>query len=190
LLAGQLLAAPQVVNGGFEAKSFDKWPGYAHQHGGKIPGWEIEGSVGVNPVFEVKDGGKPKPRHAFSDNGRTPQGRQVAFMQNEAKLSQKVAGFEKGKTYRVLFFENARHNHAPNRNPKLKVSLGGEVVVSEHAVTPVAGYEARNMPYARVESAPFTAPADGAFELVFETTFGDRVAVLLDHVRIEEIKKP
>jgi hypothetical protein len=190
VLSLPLLAAPVVKNPSFEAKSFDKWPGYARQHGGEIPGWQIEGSVGVNPVFDAKGGGKPKPRHAFSDNGRTPHGRQVVFMQNTAKLSQKVAGFEKGKTYRVLFFENGRHNHAPHRNPKLKVTLGGEVVVSEHAVLPVTGFEARNMPYARVESAEFTAPADGAFELVFETTFGDRVAVLLDNVRIEEIKKP
>jgi hypothetical protein len=114
----------------------------------------------------------------------------VAIMQNVARLSQKVAGFEKDRTYRVRFFENARDNHAPERNPKLKVSLGGEVVVSEHAVKPVEGFESRTMPYARVESATFTAPADGAYELVFETTFGDRVAVLLDQIEIEEVGEP
>ena len=185
-IVGALRAAPEVTNPSFEAKSFQTWPGYAHQHGGRIPGWEATGSVGVNPVFEAKP--KPKTRHAFDDNGRIPHGRQVAFLQNQARLSQKIPGFEKGKTYRVLFFANARHNHAPERNPRLKVTLGGETLVSEHAVLPVDGFEARSIPYAKVESAPFTAPADGAFELVFETTYGDRVAVLLDHVRIQEVK--
>jgi len=189
-LSAQLLAAPKVANPSFEAKRFAKWPGYVGANGGVIPGWKHTGKEGVNPIFEPREGKPPRVRHAFSDNGRIPHGRQVVFIQNAGKLSQKVPGFEKGKTYRVLFFANARHNHAPDRNPRLKVTLGGELIVSEHAVKPVDGIEARRVPYARVESATFKAPADGAFELVFEATFGDRVAVLLDHVRIEEVKQP
>ncbi|MBT7303754.1 MAG: hypothetical protein HN849_29760 [Victivallales bacterium] len=189
-LSAQLLGAPKVANPSFEAKRFAKWPGYVGANGGVIPGWQHSGKEGVNPVFEPREGKPPRVRHAFSDNGRITHGRQVGFIQNTGRISQKVPGFEKGKTYRVLFLENARDNHAPERNPKLKVTLGGKLIVSEHAVKPVDGFETRRIPYARVESATFTAPADGAFELVFEATFGDRVAVLLDHVRIEEVKQP
>ena len=144
-------------------------------------GWSFKGSVGINPSWEGK-----KPIHAFSDNGRVPHGRQVLFMQNVATVSQRVEGFERGKRYRVVYFENARENNAPKRNPRLVVTLGREVVVSEHAVLPVEGIHSRALPYCRVESAVFTAPGDGAFELTFRTTFGDRVAVLIDHVRIVE----
>lgn len=184
VVGGLAYGAPQVANPGFESTTFAVSPGYAQQNGGMIPGWKIDGSVGINPVFA------PKAKHAFSDNGRIPEGRQVAFLQNCGKLSQEIAGFEAGKRYRVCFRENARHNHAPDRNPRLKVTLGGEVIVSEHAVLPVGGFEEYGVPYARVESAVFTAPRAGAFELVFETTFADRVAVLLDQVTIEELREP
>jgi len=173
-----------VENPGFETGTFKVYPGYARQNGDAIPGWKYEGSVGINPVFA------PKPKHAFSDNGHIPEGRQVAFLQNCGTLSQEIAGFEQGKRYRVCFRENARHNNAPDRNPRLRVTLGGEVVVSEHAVLPVTRIDDHTVPYARVESAVFTAPRDGAFELVFETTFPDRVAVLLDQITIEELPEP
>jgi len=184
IVAGLVHGAPKVENPGFESGTFAVYPGYARQNGGAIVGWKIEGNVGINPVFA------PKARQAFSDNGRIPEGRQVAFLQNCGKLSQEIAGFEPGKRYRVCFRENARHNHAPDRNPRLKVTLGGEVIVSEHAVLPVGGFEEYGTPYARVESAVFTAPRAGAFELVFETTFADRVAVLLDQITIEELPQP
>ncbi|MFW6164073.1 MAG: hypothetical protein ACODAJ_15000, partial [Planctomycetota bacterium] len=160
--------------------------GYAHQHGKTISDWSVTGPAGINPVWE---GRPPRPRHAFSDNGRIPHGRQVAFIQNVGSLSQSVPGFEQGKRYRVLYWENARHNNAPDRNPRLKVTLGESVVVSEHAVRPAERIGRRTLPYAWVESAVFTAPRSGAFELVFETTCGDRVAVLLDRVRVVEVEE-
>ena len=82
----------------------------------------------------------------------------------------------------------AHSPRAPTRNPRLKVTLGGETIVSEHRIEPVEAIGHRTLPYHYVESAVFTAPRDGVFTLVFHTTFGDRVAVLLDHVRIVEVK--
>ena len=149
-----------------------------------ITGWKWKGSAGINPTWRRGTG----PGHAFSDNARIPHGRQVAFIQNVGALSQRIDGFEKGKRYRVTYFENARHNNAPTRNPRLKVTLGGEVIVSEHAVEPVENISVRTLPYNFVESAVFTAPKSGSFELVFTTTFGDRVAVLIDQVQIVEAK--
>jgi len=188
LLASMALAEPKVANPSFETDRFGKWPGYVGHNGHKITGWTFTGSVGINPVWN--DTAKPAgPRHAFSDNARVPHGRQVAFIQNVGALKQSVAGFEKGKRYRVVYCENARHNNAATRNPRLKVTLGGEVVVSEHRIEPVERIDRRTLPYNLVESAVFTAPRDGAFELVFATSFGDRVAVLIDHVRIVPIER-
>ena len=177
-------AAPQVVNPSFEAGRYTTWPGYARGSGGDIACWAFQGSAGINPVWREGQ----RPGHAFSDNGRVPHGRQVAFVQNVGLLSQTLRGFVKGRRYRVTYWENGRHNNAPQRNPRLKVTLGGEVMVSEHAVKPVEPIGKHAMPYAYVESAVFTAPRDGAFDLVFTTTFGDRVAVLLDDVCIVEVK--
>jgi len=188
LLAACALAGPKVANPSFEADRFSRWPGGAGQNGRRITGWQFTGNAGVNPVWEG-EGKAARPRHAFSDNGRIPHGRQVAFIQNVGSLKQTIAGFEKGRRYRVTYRENARHNNAPSRNPRLKVLLGGQLIVSEHAVTPAERIDTRTLPYAYVESAVFTAPADGAFDLVFATTFGDRVAVLIDQVRIVEVEE-
>jgi len=177
-------AAPQVANPSFEAGRYTTWPGYARGNGGKIAGWTFRASAGINPVWREGQ----RPDHAFSDNGRVPDGRQVAFIQNVGSLSQTIQGFVKGRRYRVTYWENGRHNNAPQRTPRLKVTLGGELVVSEHAVKPVELIGKRTVPYAFVESAVFTASRDGAFDLVFTTTFGDRVAVLLDGVCIVEVK--
>ena len=188
LLAACALAGPKVANGSFEADRFTRWPGGAGQNGRRIAGWQFTGNAGVNPVWEG-EGKAARPRHAFSDNARIPHGRQVAFIQNVGTLKQTVAGFEKGRRYRVTYCENARHNNAPGRNPRLKVLLGGQLIVSEHAVTPAERIDSRTLPYALVESAVFVAPESGAFDLIFETTFGDRVAVLIDQVRIVEVKE-
>lgn len=183
LLAATVLADPKVANPSFEADRYGTWPGTARANGGKVTGWTVSGNVGINPVWE-----QGRPRHAFSDNARTPHGRQVAFIHNVGSLKQHVAGFETGKRYRVTYWENGRHNNAAKRNPRLKVTLGGQLIVSEHAVAPAEPVDSRALPYAYVESALFAAPADGACDLVFTTTFGDRVAVLIDQVQIVEAK--
>jgi len=178
---------PIVANPSFEADRYTKWPGTARQHGGRITGWTWKGSVGINPVWDdPRD--RAAFRHAFTDNARHPHGRQAAFIQNIGTLSQRIPGFVKGKRYRVTYYENARHNNAPKRNPRLEVTLGGQVVVSEHRVEPVEPIDIRTLPYRFVESAVFVAPASGAFELVFRTTFGDRVAVLIDHIAVVEVR--
>ncbi|NOZ22833.1 MAG: hypothetical protein GXP25_17280 [Planctomycetes bacterium] len=46
----------------------------------------------------------------------------------------------------------------------------------------------RTLPFDFAESAIFTAPRDGAYELTFTTTLTNRVTILIDNVRIKEIK--
>ncbi len=172
------------MNGGFEEDRYLEWPGYAGANGG-IRGWEWTNNVGINPVWvDAENNGRA--RHAFTDNGTIPEGRQAALIQNVGRLYQRVDGFEAGKRYRVRYRENARHNHTPDRLPTLRVTLGDEIVVSEHPVSPVEDFDARSLPYHVVESADFVPPADGAYELAFETTTDNAVTVLIDNVEIVE----
>ena len=179
---------PRVVNGSFEADRFGKSPGYAAGNGGKITGWQFRGHVGVNPWWQ--EPAKPAgPVHSFSDNGRIPHGRQAALIQNVGELRQRIEGFQGGKRYQVTFCENARrYNFKPEAPPRLKVTLGRETIVSLHPVIALDGRDQRRLPYARVESAIFVAPAHGAYDLVFSTTVGTRVTVLIDKVAIRQVR--
>ena len=178
---------PLIENPSFEVDIFKTHPGVARVNGGKISGWQFTGQVGINPIWA----GAPErkgPQRPFVDNGATPHGRQVALMQNLCTLSQTVSGLEAGKRYRVTFFENARHMRRSKVPPRLVVTLGGEVVVSEHDVRCVDAPNQFAMPYDFVESAPFTAPATGSAELVIKTTVDGGVTVLIDQVTIQGLR--
>lgn len=183
-----VLAQPVVKNPSFEVDRFAKYPGLARGNGGKITGWAFKGNVGVNPWWDDAANRKGA-NQTYSDNGRFAHGRQVALMQNQCTLSQKVIGFQAGKRYIVTYSENARWgNWTAEGPPRIVVTLGGETIVSEHPVGPVDGRDQRTLPFDFVESAVFTAPRDGAFDLVFTTTVNNRVTILIDNVRIKEVK--
>jgi len=70
----------------------------------------------------------------------------------------------------------------------VKVTLGGQVIVSPHEVSPIARKDDFGTPFYRVESAVFTDPATGEFELVIETVQESRTTtILLDAVEIREV---
>ena len=185
-LASAASAQPRVANPGFEQDRFTVWPGYLRHNGGSIAGWQ--GGSGVNPIWKDPDAQKG-PDAPFWDNGRLPEGRQLAFIQGPGRLTQSVSGFEARRIYRVLFRENARvHKSAPEAAwPRVQVTLGGNVIVSPHEVSPVTRRDDFTAPFVRVESAPFIAPADGAYELVFETLQKDSSTILLDDVHVAEV---
>jgi len=176
-------AAPVVENPSFEVDVYHQSPGYAPKDGSGITGWTYSGNLGINPWWAVSDT-RQAPQYPFADNGIIPDGRQVALMQNICELRQRVEGFEKGRRYGVPFYKTARHNNAPDRQPRLEVSLGGETIVSAHDLPPVEDIGLHTLPYDYVESAVFTAPADGAFDLAFRTLSGNAVTVLLDQIEI------
>jgi hypothetical protein len=177
-------------NPGFEEDAYTVSPGYARQNGGTIAGWSFAGSAGVNPVWRGADG-KAVLDAPFHDNGKVPEGRQVAFIQGPGSLKQPVAGLRQGTRYRVVFRENARVQRRGDEWPRLRVLVGGAVVVSPHEVTPVAAADEMDVPFARVESAWFTPPGAGDLDLLIETVQQTpTTTVLLDNVRIEEEPGP
>lgn len=186
--AAPLAAAPVVENPSFEADQYGVSPGYASANGG-ITGWTYSGNVGINPVW-ANPSAQTGPSTPFLDNGAIPDGLQTALLQNTATLSQSVAGFEAGKHYVLRYNENARHLRQVPDDPRLVVRLAGQVVVVEHPVSTVDPNGVRQTPFKEVTSSVFTAPADGAFPLVFEATQGGGVTLFVDHVRIEEVADP
>ncbi|NSW58197.1 MAG: hypothetical protein HPY44_19490 [Armatimonadetes bacterium] len=185
----ELLAAPQVVNGSFEADAYTKSPGLCAQHRNRITGWEASGNVGINPIW--KDAEKRSgPASPFFDNGAIPHGRQIALIQGPGSITQRIAGFEKGHRYVVTFRENGRVQRQGDGWPVVRVRLGDRIIVSPHEVPPVARKDEYHVPFARVVSAVFTAPEDGELDLVIETIQELRTTtVFLDDVKIQELRE-
>lgn len=189
-LAGLAVAGPLLQNGGFEQDAYTASPGYARQNGGAIAGWSLTGSGGLNPVWR-DPARKTAAGSPFLDNGKVPEGRQVAFIQGPGSLRQQAPGLRHGYRYRVTYRENARVQRRGDEWPQVRVRLGGQIIVSAHEVTPVAAAEATNVPFCRVESAWYTPAADGAAEVVFETVQkSGTTTLLLDDVRLEESAVP
>ncbi|MGQ9730248.1 MAG: hypothetical protein ACUVX8_03160 [Candidatus Zipacnadales bacterium] len=190
LLAGSILVegAPVVENASFEADRYSVWPGTANANGKRLTGWNYVGNVGVNPVWKDPQAQRG-PDSPFHDNGQLLAGKQLAFIQGRGRLTQSVPGFEKGKHYRVTFRENARIQRQGDQWPQVQVKLGGVLIVSPHEVTPVV--MKRNdfsVPFYRVESGVFTAPDNGAYELVIETVQeSPTTTLLIDDIHISEL---
>ncbi|NOY81862.1 MAG: hypothetical protein GXP31_12775 [Kiritimatiellaeota bacterium] len=178
-------AAPEVRNGSFELDRFTKTPGLAIPNNG-IRAWKCRGNVGINPLQSEGADAVPALR-PFLDNGRIPDGRQTAFIQNIGVLRQQVKGFRVGASYVVRYFENARRHRRTRRWPRLAVLVGEKVVVPDHGVRPVDAVDQFEKPYRAVVSAPFTVQSTTPQALVFLTSVGGGVTVYIDAVRIEEV---
>ena len=129
-LTAPALRAQSILNPSFEANTFTFFPGYANGNG-PITGWTISGGfgVGLNPA-----GGSP-----FANNGATPQGNNVAFLQNAGNntlttLSTTITGLSRNLVYVVRFRVNQRSGYpAPtaawslNGDPYAPISAGPAV---------------------------------------------------------------
>ena len=96
--------AQTIPNPSFETNSFTVFPGYVDDNGGGINGWVATGTtrVGLNPA-----NGSP-----FANNGATPHGANVAFVQsvfgNDGSLATTITGLTPGANYAVTFRANSR----------------------------------------------------------------------------------
>ncbi len=154
-----------VVNPSFEANAFTNFPGYCFQAGnGSISGWSFLGNVGLNPA----GGSNP-----FANNGVTPDGNRVAFLQNSnAALSQTVGGLVVGRFYELRFNFNARSGFPISQ---IRVSLDGATVYT-NVVNPVGGTANYHS-----NSVAFVADATNKV-LRFEQTAGGDATLLIDNI--------
>lgn len=169
LLAAPLVRAQLIANPSFETNTFTVSPGYASGNGGVINAWTYVGGVGLNPA-----GGNP-----FADNGVTPNGTKVAFLQSggnvEATLSAIIFSVTAGVKYNVSFRANSR---AATAAPNASWSLDRGAFVPFTA-SPAVGV---GNPYYTV-SGSFTATSDTASLVVRNQTAADS-ALLVDDFRI------
>ena len=118
------------------------------------------------------------PGDAFGDNGRPPEGNQVAWIQDVGSLWQRIPGFQEGKTYRITVAANRRQAAGA---PELEIRFNGFPI----AGTPVSldSPAGGGNPFQTNEA--FVRPGAGAFLLEFRQG-GLRAdkTVLLDDVQI------
>jgi hypothetical protein len=155
-----------IPNPSFEANNYTVSPGYASGNGGVISGWTISNTsrIGLNPASG----------NAFANNGATPDGGKVAFIQSNADtntLSTTITGLLAGKTYVVSFRANCRSGYGPFT---ATWSLNGGSFVPFTAGPSVGGTNAYY-----TNSASFTATTNTAALALRNTSAGD-TAVLLD----------
>jgi concanavalin A-like lectin/glucanase superfamily protein/hapalindole biogenesis HpiC1 cyclase-like protein len=154
-----------IPNPSFEANSFTVLPGYISGNG-PITGWTTTdpARAGLNPAS-----GSP-----FADNGATPHGNNVAFIQNgpNSSLSTVISNLTIGQTYKVTFRVNARSSFGGT--PNLKVSIDGLNILST-AVTPVGG----SNPY-KYFAFDFTAAAASQTMTLRNDASGDHTVLLDD----------
>lgn len=138
-------------------------------------GWDTNGAVG-----------------AFANNGVTPDGTHVAFLQAvntgiDASMSQSLSGFNPGTLYEVDFAANANKN--TNRvSPPLQAFINGVQEFSQ-TITPVEAVGSYTQPY-HSESFTFTATASSqTLTFLVPGAGGDKVA-LIDNISIHNIPEP
>ena len=159
-----------VLNSSFEAEAFGTFPGYVSGNG-QISGWTALGGHGLNPAA-----GSP-----FADNGTTPNGGQVAFMQENGIMSQLVPGFTVGSQYYLHYYENARSGTAP----ALEVKVGGVVVIPMHIISLVGG---ANLYYSMFSDVFVAETPELLLEFNKANPLNGDCTVLLDNVAFVEVK--
>ncbi len=160
--------AQAVLNGSFENGT----PGY-----GVAAGWSS--SYHFHAGIATPDG------KSWFDNGATPDGKQVAFIQSnsQASLSQQITGLKAGRVYWLQYSENSRQSSAV---PLLLVSVGEVVVDPAHAVPSMGKAGVFTKPFVK-RVVSFSVPSDGDYALTFQSTSmsGDST-LLLDNISIGE----
>ncbi|WP_193213650.1 choice-of-anchor Q domain-containing protein [Luteolibacter marinus] len=173
LLVAPLSPAQVIPNPSFEEDDYNVWPGYAIANGG-ITGWTA-GSAGLNPAAGIP----------FADNGVTPDGNNVAFIQSSSdsdeRISTTITGLTPGVVYEVSFRANCR---AGTSAPVASWSLDGGPFVPFTA-SPAVG---EGEPYYTVIGS-FTASGPTAALAIRNQTVADS-SVLLDDFRIVAQRVP
>ncbi|MDB6026660.1 MAG: hypothetical protein JWM68_2883 [Verrucomicrobiales bacterium] len=170
---------PAIFNPSFEFDTFTNAPGYASGNGGTITGWAISNParIGLNPA-----GGS-----LFANNGATPDGTNVAFIQSNGQtniLSTIITGLAVNRTYKVTFRANQRSSGVTfdRREPICSWSLNGGAFVAF-----TASLEVNSNPY-YTNSNTFVASAITAPLSLQNATSYDS-AVLLDNFSITAVSR-
>ena len=179
LVAPVLRAAPAIPNPSFETDQFTSTVSPYIVDNKPITGWTVAsadtGYVGLNP--------NGSGIHDFANNGMTPDGANVVFIQCRGghaptKLSTTITGLTAGVIYQVKFRANARYGGTPSPSYQLN---GGPVV--PFSVTNVDDVNVFTDPYATI-SGIFTATGTTAALAISNNTPSADTSVLLDNFTV------
>jgi hypothetical protein len=199
IMAGSAYAVV-ITNPSFEADG-DVGGSIGYGWGGTYTGWTPGGDTfdfGGTPVYlSGVLSTVSAPQNGVADNGVTPDGTHVAFLQNYSNVSHMtfsttVTGLSVGLTYQLKFYENAR---VTGYDPQdTSVTINGATIVASHSVSAVDPQGVRSTPYRLVTSSPFTAAA-GSEVLTFisQRLAGDTSsdsAWLIDNLQITAVATP
>jgi hypothetical protein len=172
MMATGAATAPIVGNGGFETPPFPPSPGY-----GDIPVWTDNATTpeGVNPA---SNGDAP-----FLNGLTPPESTHAGFIQTTGTISQMIAGFNPGRTYQVIFWQDERGRLGTSAAER-SVDLGGTNVASPLEVTRSSGGIEQ---FRRVVSRPFTATANSHLLEIHNLGGQDDNSLLVDDVSIRDL---
>ena len=166
-----------VANPSFEVDRYTGGVGYARDNGSSVTGWTISdpARVGINPAASSP----------FADNGITPDGTNVLFIQIENGVSTSITGLVSGASYRLSYRYNARAHNTPR--PEIETWLDGNVIQG--------GVEVDSQQVANSFTEPyvswihdFTATAE-AMSLSISNVHdsADDTSLLVDDIRVEQV---
>lgn len=158
-----------ILNPSFENGVSFTWPGYQSA----MAGWTIAGGGGYN---HLANGVSP-----FADNGAYPEGSTVAFLQNNASLSQMLTGLTPGQQYLLELDYNSRNE---GDDGHLEVKLGGTSLL-DSIVAPVGGGNA----YHHL-AATWTAGSASALLELNGIANGSDSSVVFDNITLRAIPEP
>ncbi len=175
-----LQAAPAIPNPSFETDHFANPNSPYVADNTPITGWTVVSAdtayVGLNP--------NGSGNHDFANNGKTPDGTNIAFIQCRnghapTTLSTTITGLTVGVTYQVQFRANARFGGSPSPSYQLN---GGQAV--PFAVTNVDDVNVFTNPYATI-SGIFTASDVTAALAISNNTPAADTSLLVDAFTIQ-----
>lgn len=163
-----------LSNPSFERNHFTESPGYVGWNPA-ISYWTSSAAAGLNPAGDS----------LFADNGRTPHGDNVAFIQGEGNLVSSLNGLFVGGTYQASFRVNARSGSAATLGVQIDdqdigISLNGNASDFHALIDPVGGDAA----YHTVTFSFTATAASMGFKVTSAAGHGDN-ALLVDDFRFQ-----
>jgi len=177
LLSAAISRGAGVANPSFEADTYTGGVGYAHLNGGSVTGWTISDPtrVGINPAASSP----------FANNGVTPDGTNVLFIQIANGVSTSITGLVSGASYRLSYRYNARA-HATAR-PEIETWLDGNVIQGGVEVANKQPDGSKTQPYVSWIH-DFTAMAETmSLSISNVHDSADDTSLLLDDIRVEQV---
>jgi len=159
-----------IANPSFEANTFVTGVGYANANGGVVSGWVLS-----NPANIGLNCAGTGTATVFADNGTTPKGNNVLFIQSAASISTTLSNLTAGVIYTVTFRANSRTSGAGSYPNASTCSVNGGAALPITASPPAGsnGYYTNSVSFIATNST-------ASLTVTSASTTGGDYSLLLD----------